>query len=161
MRGGPVRGGNATLGLLTLAWPLAWAPAWAWAAASLGAVAVLAAVFLRWRRGTALAVAAAVVSCAAGDAGIAVLAAEGLFILGYLLTADAPAQLLRPGQWLRRQLPLLVAGLIASGAALAAFAVHQSGSAWIASAGLAAAVAAYLVALPSSRGRENVPDRRS
>jgi hypothetical protein len=141
-------GGTVGLGLLTLAWPVAWGPAWAYPVAILGAVAVLAAAFARWRRGPALAVAAAIITCAASGAGLAVLAAEGLFILGYLLAADAPAGLLRPVQWLRGQVLVLVAGLIASGAVLAAFAVHPSDSAWITCVGLAAAVAAYLVALP-------------
>jgi len=141
------------LGLATLAWPLAWAPAWTYAVAGLGAVAVLAAALLAWRRGPALAVAAAIISSAVSAAGTAVLAAEGLFILAYLLTADAPPGLARPGRWLRGQLPLLVAGLIAAGAVLAAFAVHQADSAWLTVAGLAAAVAAYLIALASRPDR--------
>ena len=128
-----------------MAWPLAWAPAWTYPVAGLGAAAALTAP--RWRRGPVLAVAAGVVSCAVSTAGAAVLTAEGLFILCYLLAADAP----RPGppaQWLRRQAVLLVAGLIAAGAVLAMDAVHLAASAWITVAGLAAAVAAYLVALP-------------
>jgi hypothetical protein len=141
---------SASLGLLTLAWPLAWAPAWTYAAASLGAVAALAAAVTGWRRGTALAVAAAVLSCAVSDAGAAALAAEGLFILGYLLAADAPP-VTAPGPWLRRQVVLLVAGLMAGGAALAADAVHPADSALITFAGLAATIAAYLIALPSLR----------
>ena len=92
--------------------------------------------------------AAAVISCAVSTAGAAVLAAEGLFILCYLLAADAPPGLARPAPWLRRQAALLVAGLIAAGAVLAMDAVHLAASAWITVAGLAAAVAAYLVALP-------------
>ena len=132
------------LGLLTVAWPLAWAPAWTYPLAGLGAVAALAA--LRWRRGPVLAVAAGVVSCAASTAGAAALTAEGLFILCYLLAADAPPG--RPAQWLRRQVALLAAGLIAAGAVLAMDAVHLGASAWITVTGLAAAVAAYLVALP-------------
>ena len=140
----PLVGLAVVLGLLTVAWPLAWAPAWTYPVASLGAVAALAA--LRWRRGPVLAVAAGVVSCAVSTAGAAVLTAEGLFILCYLLAADAPPG--RPAQWLRRQAPLLLAGLIAAGAVLAMDAVHLAASAWITVAGLAAAVAAYLVALP-------------
>jgi hypothetical protein len=112
--------------------------------AGLGAVAALTAP--RWRRGPVLAVAAGVVSCAVSTAGAAVLTAEGLFILCYLLAADAPPG--GPAQWLRRQVPLLVAGLIAAGAVLAMDAVHLAASAWITVAGLAAAVAAYLLALP-------------
>ena len=131
------------LGLLTVAWPLAWAPAWTYPVAGLGAVAALTAP--RWRRGPVLAVAAGVVSCAVSTAGAAVLTAEGLFILCYLLAADAPPG--RPAQWLR-QAVLPVAGLIAAGAVLAMDAVHLAASAWITVAGLAAAVAAYLVALP-------------
>nr|MDQ2812520.1 hypothetical protein [Actinomycetota bacterium] len=60
----------------------------------------------------------------------------------------------RPARWLRSQLPMLVAGLLAGGAVLAAFAVHQASSAWLTLAGLAAAVAAYLLALPSRRRLE-------
>ena len=146
-------GATAVLGLLTVAWPLAWAPTGTYLVAGLGALAVLAAAVLRWRPGPALAVAAAVISCAFSAAGAAVLAAEGLFILAYLLAADAPPGLARPGPWLRRQTPLLVAGLIAGGAVLAMDAVHLAASAWITLAGLAAAVAAYLIALPSRPGR--------
>ena len=140
----PLAGLAVVLGLLTVAWPLAWAPAWTYPVAGLGAAAALTAP--RWRRGPVLAVAAGVVSCAVSTAGAAVLTAEGLFILCYLLAADAPPG--RPAQWLRRQAVLLVAALIAVGAVLAMDAVHLAASAWITVAGLAAAVAAYLVALP-------------
>jgi hypothetical protein len=147
-------GAAAALGLLTLGWPLAWAPAWTYALSSLGAVAVLAGVLVRWRRGPVLAVAAAIISCAVSHAGIAVLAAEGLFVLAYLLLADAPPGLTDPVRWLRRQTFLLVAGLVTTGAVLAAYAVHQSSSAWLTFAGLVAAVAAYLLSLPRLRHRE-------
>jgi len=135
------------LGLLTVAWPLAWAPAWIFTLGGVAAAAVVAAAVLHWRPGPGLAVAAAIVSCAFSAAGVAVLAAEGLFILGYLLAVDAPAGLAAPGRWLRRQVPLLVAGLITAGPALAAYAVQPSAAAWLALAGLAAAVAAYLAAI--------------
>jgi hypothetical protein len=141
----------AALGLLTVAWPLAWAPAWTYAVASLGAVAVAAAALSRWRRGPALAAAAAIVCCAFATAGAAVLAAEGLFILSYLLAADAPPGLAGPARWLRRQAVFLVAALVADGAVLVAYAVHPAASAWLALVGLVAAVAAYLIALPSWR----------
>ena len=140
----PLAGLAVVLGLLTVAWPLAWAPAWTYPVAGLGAVAALTAP--RWRRGPVLAVAAGIVTCAVSTAGAPVLTAEGLFILCYLLAADAPPGRLAP--WLRRQAVLLVAGLIAAGAVLAMDAVHLAASAWITVAGLAAAVAAYLVALP-------------
>jgi hypothetical protein len=149
------------LGLLILAWPLAWAPPWAYASAVAGAAAVLAAALAGWRRGPVLAVAAAVAACAFSRAGTAVLAAEGLFILGYLLAADAPAGLTRPGSWLRQQAFGGVAGLIASGAVLAALAVHQVSSVWLTAAGLAAAAGAYLVALPLSRAARPGPPQGS
>jgi hypothetical protein len=44
-----------------------------------------------------------------------------------------------------------VAGLIASGAVLAALALHRPNAAWLSLAGLAAAVAAYVIALPRRR----------
>ncbi len=147
----------AALGMLVLAWPLAWAPAWAFVAAGVGAVAVLGAAFTPGERGErgrgwpAIAVAAAVVSCAYSRAGTAALAAEGVFILAYLLAADAPAGPVRPGRWLRRQAFLVIGGLIGTGAVLAALTLHRTASAWLTVAGLAAAVAAYLVALPSVR----------
>jgi hypothetical protein len=147
----PMRLVSLALGLLAVAWPLAWAPAWVYVLAAVGVVTVPAAAFLRWRQGPALAVTAAIVSAAFSRAGTAALAAEGLFILGYLLAADAP--LVRPGQWLKSQLRLCVAGVIASGAVLAALALHPASSPWLAVVGLAAAVAAYLIVLPSPRRR--------
>ena len=146
-----MNGAAAALGLLTVAWPLAWAPGWAYAVAVLGAAAVLAGAFARWRRGPVLAVAAAILACAFSRAGTLVLAAEGLFILAYLLAADAPPGLTRPASWFRHQVFLGIAGLIASGAVLAALALHQVSSAALTAAGLAAAVGAYLIALPSAR----------
>jgi hypothetical protein len=151
MKTSPMSGAAAALGLLVVAWPLAWASGWAYVVAVLGAAAVLAAAFAGWRRGPALAAAAAVVTCAVSRAGTVVLAAEGLFIVAYLIVADAPAGLTRPGSWLRQQAPGVVAGLIASGAVLAALALDQVSSAWLTAAGLAAAAVAYLIALPSRR----------
>ena len=162
-------GVSLALGLLTVAWPLAWAPGWAYAAAVAGALAAFAAAFTGWRYGPALAVAAAIASAAFSRAGTAVLAAEGLFILCYLIAADAPPGLTprtpttpttpttprspgaRPARWLRHQVRLAVAGLIGSGAVLAALALHRESGAWLTAAGLAAAVAAYLIALPRTR----------
>jgi hypothetical protein len=146
-----LRGASLALGLLTVAWPLAWAPAWAYPVAIAGAAAALAAAFTCWRQGAALAVAAAIAAAAFSRAGTAVLAAEGVFILAYLITAEAPPGLSRPATWLRHQVRLGVAGLIASGAVLAALALHQPNAAWLSLAGLTAAVAAYLIALPRRR----------
>jgi hypothetical protein len=158
-----VRGVSVALGLLAVAWPLAWAPAGAYAVAVAGALAVLGAAVTNWRSGPALAAAAAIVVSALSRAGTVVLAAEGLFILCYLLAADAPRGLSQSasgagpgasawwGQWLRSQVRLGVAGLIGSGAVVAALALHQASAAWLTVAGLVAAVAAYLIALPRSR----------
>src|SRR5579863_1121101 len=69
----------AALGMLVLAWPLAWAPLWAFVAAGAGAVAVLGAAFTpgeRARGWPVIAVAAGVLSCAYSRAGTAALAAE-------------------------------------------------------------------------------------
>jgi hypothetical protein len=151
----------AALGLVTVFWPLAWAPGWTYAVASAGAAAVLAGAFARWRQGPDLAVAAAILTCAFSRAGSGVLAAEGLFILAYLLAADAPRGLTRPGRWVRYQAFSGIAGLIASGAVLAALALHQVSSVWLTAAGLAAAAGAYLIALPSARARRQVPERGS
>jgi hypothetical protein len=155
----PARGAAVALGLVTMAWPLAWAPGWTYAAASAGAVAVLAGAFARWRQGPVLAVAVAILTCAFSRAGTAVLAGEGLFILAYLLAAGAPPGLTRPGRWVRHQGFLAVAGLIAGGAVLAALALHQVTSAWLTAAGLAAAAGAYLIALPSARAPERARRR--
>jgi hypothetical protein len=137
---------GVALALLTVAVPLPWAPAWTYPLAAAGAAAAL----LRWREPPVLAV---IITSAFSDAGPPVLAAEGLLILAYLLLADAPPALAHPARWLRHQLPLLAAGLVAAAAAAAALAVHQASSLWITLAGIAAAVAAYLLALPSLRKR--------
>jgi hypothetical protein len=157
-RGHLMSGAAAALGLATVAWPLPWAPGWACAVAVPGAAGVLAAAFAGWRRGPALAVAAAILACAFSWAGTLVLAAEGLLILCYLLAADAPAGLTRPGSWLRQQVLGVVAGLIASGAVVAALAVHQASSAALTAAGLAAAAGVYVIALPSRRVRRRDSD---
>jgi hypothetical protein len=158
-----VRGVSVALGLLTVAWPLAWAPAGAYAVAVAGALVVLGAAATNWRSGPALAAAAAIVVSALSRAGTGVLAAEGLFILGYLIAADAPQGLDQSasgagsgspaswGSWLRSQARVGLAGLIGSGAVLAALALHQANAAWLTVIGLVAAVAAYLIALPRSR----------
>lgn len=84
-------------------------------------------------------------------AGIAALTPEGLFILCYLLTAGASPGLTQPGRWLRHQVRLGVAGVIASGVVLAALALHRANSAWLTVAGLAAAAAACRIAPPRPR----------
>jgi hypothetical protein len=157
IRGLPFRGVSLALGLLTVAWPLGWAPGWAYPVAGVGAAAALAAAFTGWRPGPALAVATAIFSCAFSRAGTPALAAEGLFILVYLLAAGAPAGLTQPGRWVRHQARLFVAGVIAGGAVLGALALHPATSAWLTIVGLVAAVAAYLIALPSLRASRRSP----
>jgi hypothetical protein len=153
---------SVVLGLGAVGWPLAWAPSWAFAVAGAGALAVLADAAPGWRRGTRLsrpgsrpglamtAVVAAITSCAWSRAGTAVLAVEGLLILGYLLAVDAPAGLIRPGRWVRSQVRVGVAAIVASGAVLGALALHPGRSASITVIGLAAVVVAYLLVLPRS-----------
>jgi hypothetical protein len=155
----PTGGAAAGLGLLVVAWPLAWVSGWAYVVVVPAVAAVLAAAFAGWRPGPALAVAAAVVACAFSRAGTAVLATEGLLIMAYLIVAHAPAGLTRPGPWLRQQAPGGVAGLIASGAVLAALTLHQLTSAWLTAAGLAAAAVAYLIALPSKGAAAQAPQQ--
>jgi hypothetical protein len=105
-----------------------------------------------------LGVTAAILTCAFSRAGTLVLAAEGLLILCYLLAASAPAGLSRRGRWVGHQVFPGVAGLIASGAVLAALALHQVSSAWLTAAGLAAAAGAYLIALPLRRASRRGSD---
>jgi hypothetical protein len=146
-----LRGAAVGLGLAIVVLPLAWAPGWAYAVAVLGAGAALTSAVAGGRQGPTLAATAAVACCAFSRAGMLVLAAEGLLILAYLLAAHAPAGLARPGAWFRHQVFGVVAGVIASGAVLAALALHQVSSAWLTAIGLAAAACAYLLALPLGR----------
>jgi hypothetical protein len=133
------------LGLLTVACPEPWAPAWTYPLAALAALAVPN------RKAPVLPVAVATIAAAFSAAPVPVLTAEGLLILAYLLTAAAPPALTRPATWLRRQFPPLIAAAIATAASLAAFAVHPAASPWIALAGIVAVVAAYLAALAPAR----------
>jgi hypothetical protein len=152
-------------GLLVVAWPMAWTAAWGLAVVIgvlvigvLGVGAVIVAAFdavpasRRGRRGALAATVAAVAMSTFSHAGSGVLAAEGLFILGYQMVADTPAlsMLSRADQarWVRRQVPSLAAGLIACGVIVAVLAVHQAASVWLTVGGLAAAVLAYRIALP-------------
>ena len=61
-----LNGVTVTSGLITVTW----ASSWSYVTANLGAAAVLAAAILRWRRGSGLAAAAAIVSCAISGAGV-------------------------------------------------------------------------------------------
>jgi hypothetical protein len=104
----------------------------------------------RWRAVGTLAAVAAVLACALGRPGLAVLAGEGLLILGYLLLVDAPQAMTAAmtARWLRLQLPAAAWGVLATAAVLLVLAVPVPVSAWLLVAGAAAAVAATAIALP-------------
>jgi len=130
------------LGLLAVGLPPVLGPAWTIAVASFGALAVVAAAW-PWRRrhaAVSIAVGAAIVTCAFSHAGIPALAAEGVLILAYVLVNHAvfPA----------RQ---FIAGVVATLVVAGALTVHPGVSAWLTGIGLAAAVAAFGVAVPSRR----------
>jgi len=126
---------------------------------ALGVAAVLgAAAGRRWA--VTAAVAAAIALSTFCRAGSVALAAEGMFILAYLLLADTtaltgPALAGPVAGVLRRQVPLLAAGAVAAGVVLGVLALPLPESAGVAVAvgGLAAAVVAYRVALPVQRRR--------
>jgi hypothetical protein len=106
---------------------------------------------LAWRPpSSTLAAVAAVAGSALGHSGTAVLTAEGLLILGYLLLTDAPAAMPArvAARWLRLQAPAAAWAALASAVVLLVLAVPVPVSAWLVVAGAGAAVAAALVALP-------------
>lgn len=141
---------RAGAGLLMLIVPALAAPPQALVLTGAGALLVGTSVLGRFRRWTAAGTLAAVVpviQCAAWPPGSVLLAAEGLLILGYLLLLDGPASL----PWLRGQARYAVAGLVGAGVVLAALAIPSATSAWLVLAGLGAAVAAYLIAVPLAR----------
>jgi hypothetical protein len=104
----------------------------------------------RWRAVGTLAAGAAVVESALGHPGLAVLAGEGLLILGYLLLVDAPQEMTGAVtvRWLRLQLPAAAWGTLAAAVVLVVLAVPVPVSAWLLVAGVGAAVAATVIALP-------------
>lgn len=145
----------AVLGLLMLTVPAASAPVPALALTGAGIVCLigsLAARCGRWASAGTLAATVAVTQCALWRPDTAGLAIEGLLVLGYLILLDGPAGAGRTVamSWLRGQARFCLAGLAAGGAVLAALAVPSQTSVWIVLAGLCAAVAAYLVAIPRS-----------
>jgi hypothetical protein len=129
-----------------------------WALVPTGLVLVvlsLAGPLARWRMVGTLAAATAVFESALTRPDLAVLAWEGLLILGYLLLVDAPRAM--PGtvtaRWLWRQLPLAVWGVFTAAIVLVVLAVRVPVSAWLLVAGAAAAVAAVIIALPRRPGQ--------
>jgi hypothetical protein len=139
-------------GLLMLAVPALAAPAAALTLTGAGTLLVIGSLVTWVNRqvpaGT-LAAGIAVIGCATWPPGTLGLAAEGLLILGYLLLLDGPAPIgsAIARRWLRGQVPAGVAGLVGAGAVLAALAAPSTASPWLVLAGLAAAVAAYVIAV--------------
>jgi hypothetical protein len=138
-------------GMILLPAPHLTGRAWALLPVGLVLVAVsLAGPLARWRIVGTLAAATAVAVSAITRPDLAVLAWEGLLILGYLLLVDAPRAM--PGRvtarWLLRQLPLAVWGVFTAAVVLVVLAIPVPVSAWLLVAGVGAAVAAAVIALP-------------
>jgi hypothetical protein len=134
----------------------------AWALVPVGLVLVavsLAGPLARWRTVGTLAAATAVTESAITRPDLAVLAWEGLLILGYLLLVDAPRAM--PGavtaRWLWRQLPLAVWGVFTAAVVLVVLAIPVPVSAWLLVAGAIAGVAAVVIALPRRPSQPREP----
>jgi hypothetical protein len=134
----------------------------AWALVPVGLVLVavsLAGSLARWRTVGTLAAATAVTESAITRPDLAVLAWEGLLILGYLLLVDAPRAM--PGavtaRWLWRQLPLAVWGVFTAAVVLVVLAIPVPVSAWLLVAGAIAGVAAVVIALPRRPSQPREP----
>jgi hypothetical protein len=121
--------------------------------------ASLAGPAARWRVVGTLAAAAAVAESVLGEPGLAVLAGEGLLILGYLLLMDAPYRMTGgvTVRWLWLQLPAVLWGTLVAATVLVVLAVPVPVSAWLLVAGAGAAVAATVVALPRRPGEPGEP----
>jgi hypothetical protein len=104
----------------------------------------------KWRAVATLAAALAVLESALGRPALAVLAVEGVLLLGYLLLVDAPVAMPRAvaARWLWLQLPAAFWGTVTAATVLVVLAVPVPVSAWLLVAGAGAAVAAALIALP-------------
>jgi hypothetical protein len=122
-------------------------------------VVSLAGPVARWRIVGTLAAATAVTEAALTRPDLAVLAWEGLLILGYLLLVDAPRGMpgARTAHWLWRQLPLAVWGVVTAAIVLVVLAIRVPVSAWLLVAGAGAAVAAVIIALPRRPSQPREP----
>ncbi len=143
----------AVLGLLMLAIPALSSPAQALAVTGAGVLLVICSLVTRpgwWAPAGILAAAIPVIQCAVWRPGTLGLAAEGLLTVGYLILLDGPRRSGRPiaTRWLQGQAPSGLAALAAVGVILTVLAVPTPTSPWLVLIGLAAAVAAYRVALP-------------
>ena len=138
-------------GMILLPAPHLTGHSWALVVAGLVLVAVsLAGPLARWRFVGTVAAAMAVAEAALTRPDLAVLAWEGLLILGYLLLVDAPRRMpwATTAHWLWRQVPLAVWGVFTAAIVLVVLAVRVPVSAWLLVAGAGAAVAAVVIALP-------------
>jgi hypothetical protein len=140
-------------GLLMLAVPALAAPAAALALTGAGTLLVIGSLVTwvsQWVPAGTLAAGIAVIQCAVWPPGTFGLAVEGLLILGYLLLLDGPVPVgaAMARRWLHGQVPAGIAGLVGTGAVLAALAAPSTASPWLVLAGLAATVTAYVIAVP-------------
>ena len=110
----------------------------------------LAGPLARWRIVGTLAAATAVTEATLTRPDLAVLAWEGLLILGYLLLVDAPPRMpwIMTAHWLWRQLPLAAWGVFTAAIVLVVLAIRVPVSAWLLVGGAGAAVTAVVIALP-------------
>ncbi len=148
----------AVIGLvcaLIIGWPQRGAAAGRRVAAAIRARAWIPA---RAAAGTVVAV-AVIIECAASRLDTVAMAGEGLLLLGFLLLLGRPAGLAggTTRAWLRLRLPAVLGAVAATGIVLAALAAVPGSSPWLALGGLAAAVAAYLVAAPRDRSGGSPP----
>ena len=113
---------------------------------------------VRAAAGTVVAV-AVIIECAASRLDTAAMAGEGLLLLGFLLLLGRPAGLAggTTRAWLRLRWPAVLGAVAATGIVLAALVAVPGSSPWLALGGLAAAVAAYLVAAPRDRSGGSPP----
>jgi hypothetical protein len=152
--------GCAGAGMILL--PAPELPGRAWLLIPAGLLLVAASLggpLARWRAVGTLAAVAAVVESALGRPALAVLAGQGLLILGYLLLVDAPGVMrgVVAARWLRLQLPAAFWGTLTAAAVLVVLAVPVPVSAWLVVAGAGAAVAATAIALPRRPGQPRQP----
>jgi hypothetical protein len=157
-----LRAATGCLGAGMILLPAAELPGRAWLLIPAGLLLVAASLggpLARWRAMGTLAAVAAVAESALARPALAVLAGQGLLILGYLLLVDAPGVM--PGatavRWLRLQLPAAFWGTLTAAVLLVVLAVPVPVSAWLLVAGAGAAVAATVIALPRRPGQPRQP----
>jgi hypothetical protein len=157
-----LRVGAGCLGAGMIILPAPELPSRAWPLILVGLLLVAASLAgppARWRAVGTLAAATAVLECALGRPGLAVLAVAGVLILGYLLLVDAPVAMAgaAAARWLRLQLPAAFWGTLTAAIVLVVLAVPVPVSAWLLVAGAGAAVAATVIALPRRPGQPRQP----